>query len=387
MKLLFSKIRQLSVTAQLSLIVSALLVIAIGVTINNALTRQEEIIHAEYLDPAEDSSSVSCSPRPLCLDESPSCDMPEPENGWCLEKSTLGVNQTFTVPTVSYCLGSCPPTTPEKNSPPPPGGDTIPEPTEESDPQITGEPGTTTPSVTSIPTIEIPEESNSQIEGLINEINKLIEEIKKLLSGDNSDPGANPGGGISSCPSVNADYKVSFGNKTLRANRSAADARTSPVSISIPPGKYHVMLGIYDDHAGKPGQNQPDERFFVEFGNSSKKVVATTKPINDLKDAEDCLKQEVDTQLNISEKVDFAVAVHHAYPSNNVNSLIPNFVALSKTGFTDSDTDANLIEQLIKIIEELVKEIEEILANMSNSTSASLENLKGWLDDLINNLR
>ncbi|MBU4017533.1 hypothetical protein KKF69_08740, partial [Patescibacteria group bacterium] len=72
MKQRLDQFKKHSITARLSLFVSALLLVTIGITINNARTKQEVRTRA-----ASNNSSVyntpipNCSPRQACLDATP----------------------------------------------------------------------------------------------------------------------------------------------------------------------------------------------------------------------------------------------------------------------------------------------------------------------------
>ena len=95
MKQHLEKFQKLPISSQLSLLVAAILLFTIGITINNALTRQEKRTHAASSSPSTYNTPIpSCSPRPACLDKDPKCSIPEPSSGWCERKL---------IPTI-YCL-------------------------------------------------------------------------------------------------------------------------------------------------------------------------------------------------------------------------------------------------------------------------------------------
>ncbi len=102
------KFQKLPISSQLSLLVAAVLLFTIGITINNALTRQEKRTHAASNNPSRyNTPAPSCSPRPACLDKDPQCSIPEPSSGWCPKKSTLGESSNmvpvYITPTI-YCF-------------------------------------------------------------------------------------------------------------------------------------------------------------------------------------------------------------------------------------------------------------------------------------------
>ncbi len=135
MKQRLDQLKKLSITARLSLFVAALLLVTIGITINNALTKQEKMAHAA-------TNSLS-------------------GNNNSLVKSSY-IARVYVTPTI-YCLGSCPTSIP---TPTPPNNST-PTPTAILQPTIsripTNTPLSTTPRQ---PTQTIPTTPVSQTPGI-----------------------------------------------------------------------------------------------------------------------------------------------------------------------------------------------------------------------------
>jgi hypothetical protein len=112
--------------------------------------------------------------------------------------------------------------------------------------------------------------------------------------------------------------------------------QTSPLqdvsSLGIPADRYEVTLVSWDGHAGKVGQVQPNEQFFVRFYDSALSPIGVTAPIDDLPAFCEEQKQTVNTDnplfpaiapaIDITGLVDSFI-IEHACPScaPNANSI------------------------------------------------------------------
>ncbi|MFV1916966.1 MAG: hypothetical protein ACC618_00545 [Patescibacteria group bacterium] len=116
---------------------------------------------------------------------------------------------------------------------------------------------------------------------------------------------------------------VNFNEKVLRANSSEDRAKNGPVSASIPSGNYKVTLVSYDDHSSKASQTQPQESYLAILQDTQGVQITTTSAISDLPESQNLLTEEVNSNLNIGTGVSQVVAFHSAYPTGNVNSIVP----------------------------------------------------------------
>lgn len=69
------RINQKGNAAPVIILLLLLAAIAVGVYLSQQKTN--------LLPKAAEDAAITCKPRPLCLDESPPCKMPEPDGGWC----------------------------------------------------------------------------------------------------------------------------------------------------------------------------------------------------------------------------------------------------------------------------------------------------------------
>jgi len=91
-------LKKLTPSASLSLIIATLLLFTISITVNNALTGQEKRTRAASNNSSAYNTPIpNCSPRQACLDATPQCSIPEPKDGWCPKKSTLGESSSAVV--------------------------------------------------------------------------------------------------------------------------------------------------------------------------------------------------------------------------------------------------------------------------------------------------
>ncbi len=102
MKKAINKFLKLDLTVKLSLLVSLLLIAAIGLTIGNALKVQNNRSSAQN----GLAGTPVCEPKPACLDAAIPCLVNEPEGGWCSEEDVRGESTYYVTPTL-YCIGSC----------------------------------------------------------------------------------------------------------------------------------------------------------------------------------------------------------------------------------------------------------------------------------------
>jgi len=122
---------------------------------------------------------------------------------------------------------------------------------------------------------------------------------------------------------------VEFG-KEIRSDRSEAEARAGPVSVSLPAGTYRVVLVSYDNHFDKPYQEQPAEQWYLIFQRDGETVV-TSSSIRDLPSEEEWLIEVVDYNLVVPQDVTSLVAFHNAWPDREPNSITPICATLHRT--------------------------------------------------------
>ncbi|MFH1385502.1 MAG: hypothetical protein ABIG65_00425, partial [Patescibacteria group bacterium] len=120
---------------------------------------------------------------------------------------------------------------------------------------------------------------------------------------------------------------VDFGGADLGVGATAteADAKKGPFNVSLPAGNYQVTLVSYDDHVSHPGQDQPEERYYITLNNSSGNVVATSNSVKDIPDEPiNSTWEIVNTTLSVGQAVSSVYAFHMNYasvPTSNWNSM------------------------------------------------------------------
>jgi len=127
------------------------------------------------------------------------------------------------------------------------------------------------------------------------------------------------------------DSTVIPGTSVIVSSRTAEDANSGPVSVSIEAGEYDITFASYDNHSGHGGQSQLEESWYLALiGNS---VITKTSSISDLPENQDWLIEEVETDFVLSTDVSLITALHSAYPAPGANSIYPVCVAF------DADLD------------------------------------------------
>ena len=133
------------------------------------------------------------------------------------------------------------------------------------------------------------------------------------------------------------NYVAKFDGTKIVANSTPDMARTNPVTITIPPGNYQVILSSYDDHLARtPQPDQTAESWFLILYNSQGEIIATTEPIPDLPDNQDCFIGVVNENLAINDTVFSVVGFHSEYPPyptpppSNSNSVAPAYAVLGE---------------------------------------------------------
>jgi len=141
------------------------------------------------------------------------------------------------------------------------------------------------------------------------------------------------------------DFNQTSADYPMVANGSAAQAQRGPVATTLPTDNYKVTLVSYDDHTGKGGQGQTQERYFLKLINSGGSTVASTNSISDLAENQDWLTEQVETNFNIPQTVTSVVAFHTVYPNSGFESIYPICAAFDRipnVGVTIDKTVKNI---------------------------------------------
>ncbi len=142
---------------------------------------------------------------------------------------------------------------------------------------------------------------------------------------------------------------VNFNKNQVVAWQTENEAQGGPYNVNLPSGKYDVTLVSYDDHTGKPGQNQPQEQYYLKLKNSSGQQIAQTNSIADLSDNQNYLTQKVNSGLNLSSNVSSVLAVHPAFYSSNPNSITPVCAAFDRISDEPQNTQLSIDKEVKNI--------------------------------------
>ena len=110
---------------------------------------------------------------------------------------------------------------------------------------------------------------------------------------------------------------------------------------NVPAGVYKVWLSASDSLAGRSYQDQPNERYYVEFYDADGKVLAQTGPTNDLSNDTATGAVTLVTDKFILPRMAASVAAVHA--DGESASLNPGCMLLKRVGDVATDDDANQV--------------------------------------------
>jgi hypothetical protein len=152
---------------------------------------------------------------------------------------------------------------------------------------------------------------------------------------------------------------ISIRDLSIEANSTMRAAQRSRPT-QVPDGVYEVRLASYANRAQPVSERGPQEQWRIQLFDSNAKMMAESRPIRDILDNETLVIELVDTKLTVPTSSVKAVAMHHAYPSNNANRFAPLCVSFDRVG--------DVVQKMETTEETQVKEVQETVVKEEKAT-------------------